>query len=171
MPWFELFVGLTIAIIGIRAIVRQRFSLSDAAPKITLTGGRARFFGMICIVSASLTLISWLYLFLNNQFQAETTRLTVLCGVTVVTAGIGFLITWFFEFLLGPIDDISAYDRALARKRKLDIASNFSDSDDLSDEELLIPGVVIHLGDDGELIYEEDPSESVTRDQSIDHLP
>lgn len=168
----ELFVGLAITIIGIRAIMRRRFSLSDAAPKITLTGERARLFGMICIISASLTLISWLYLVLNNQFQTtESTKLTVLCVMTVLTAAIGFLIMWFIEFLRGSSDDASTYSRAIARKRKPHITLNFPNSSDLANEEILNSGAVIRLGDDGELIYGEESCESASKDQSTDYLP
>jgi hypothetical protein len=161
MYCLELFVGLAIAIIGIRAIMRQRFSLSVITPKLVLTGDRAKLFGMICIVSASLTLISWSS---NDFYGIESARL-VISIVTVLTSVVGFLILLFFECILAPFDDVLTYDGAIARKRKRHIPSSFLDTGDASDEGKLNSARPIRLGDDGELIYEKEQSEKTSSEQ------
>jgi hypothetical protein len=87
--------------------------------------------------------------------------------MTVLTAGLAFVVLWLIELLRGTSDDAGTYERAIARKRKSYTASTDPNSDDVMNEETLDSGVVIRLGDDGELIYENAKSEQVPPDKHL----
>ena len=141
---------MAVGLVGLFAVVRKHFTIHlRAGPTITLTAERSILFGILSIISASLTLLPLLL----AQLALLTVRSDVL-GALVLSSGILTLLAFgaasFLEYLQSLRDKAEKREMHNSERLKRGTALSF-DTDELTDVEEFTDDTVICLGDDGEI--------------------